>query len=125
GETFGCCTRQQNKEDGAARRVVFDPDRSAMGFHNCARDGKSETKAFSQAFLSVFHLMERMEDRFFVGVFDSWTPIGNANQRDPVLRFLRRNPGARPLRHVGTLLNLPDVYADGPAPGGEAECVLE
>ena len=42
-----------------------------MRLYYSAGDGESETQAFSQALLSMLDLVERMENCFFVRVFNS------------------------------------------------------
>src|SRR5712691_3102715 len=77
---FSRSLRQHHEENSSSGRIVLHPDCSAMSFNDGSRDGQAQPQAFPEALLALLHLMERMEDFFFVGIVDSRTGIGDSNQ---------------------------------------------
>ena len=90
-----------------------------MSFNDGSRDGQAQPQAFPEALLALLHLMERMEDFFFVGIVDSRTGIGDSNQRKATGRIDRRHSSMRDLRHAGKLPHRPHVDTDEATLDGE------
>src|SRR5205823_6456283 len=75
-----CYARQQHEENGAAGRIIFHPNCAFMRFDDGTGNRQAEAKAFAKTFLSLLSLMKRMEDGFFMRVFDARTGIRNPDQ---------------------------------------------
>ena len=53
-----------------------------MRLDNCAGYGQSKSETLAMTLLALPQLMKHVEDDFFLSVCDSWTRIGNSDQRE-------------------------------------------